>query len=66
MSATEHRDPFTRWQAGHSRIVQAELAGEVVPPKWDAALNALDDECKAIEDQRRAAQPQQARLGGVR
>lgn len=47
MSATE-RDPFTRWQAGFARIVAAELAGEVVPPKWLAALDALDAECRAI------------------
>lgn len=55
-------DPFARWQDGHSRIVLLEMTGGPVPEKWYTALDALDAECRAIEDERRAAPAQQAEL----
>lgn len=61
MNARE-RDCFARWQDGHSRIVLLELTGGPVPERWYAALDALDEECRALEDARRAAAPAQPEL----
>lgn len=57
---SKSNDPVERFHAGVWRIAQLELAGEPVPPAWDAACDALEAECKAREDARKA--PQQAAL----